>query len=507
VYIFLTQLGKLAGRFLADISVYNPQAAASYNPFREPPPGYSESDAAEDQGPLPGNCSHNFCIKSEQTCLNIPSTWEDGSEQSNNRGKVSAICQKCNWHLDVKTMWTSDPKRICPTDENPMHFFVISQPPTYEDSGRQIYHFRCELCETVLEISYRRPRIDAAYIDLLTNPVYLQARADEASRKDSGRIGIEPQPGIKVLEALSSYLYDALYGKPKKGIPAHNKRFMTSFGDDCVPLLKWLGFYKKSPDGGEELDGSSWAEHETWMLPVVDPAGDFYQFKSMHSTRIRLDDIVEELWAEMRKMPAGQMAVIRHRPPGLVMAQPSIAKLLGADSYEKATGLVQRGRRVGASDTVSPGQRDDEDDCFEGLGIVRDFAASLVMFSFRKQTTWLPTQAAFFYDCVVAISERRVNEELNIVLATLASEGFVTREEVRGAYRYLGFSTQHASPTEYFASIPDSDILGHFDSRLQSTHKSQESDLRRQLKIIGRSRGSTSIQAVADNGKSNHSLS
>jgi hypothetical protein len=192
-------------------------------------------------------------------------------------------------------------------------------------------------------------------------------------------------------------------------------------------------------------------------------------------------------------MPAGQLAIIKHRPPPLVPAEPSLAMLLGADKYEKATGLLARGRRPVAGAT-------EDDECYAGLGIARDFSSDLVMYAFRKQAVWIPEQSAFFYDGVLEVSQKRLSEDMNVNVATLASQGYFTRDEVKEAYRYLGFNDQ-AKNWSTLSVLSDNDILGQFDSRRQNTAKSQESELRHKLRIIAKSRASAMLQSVSENGE------
>jgi ubiquitin carboxyl-terminal hydrolase 25/28 len=428
--------------------------------------------------------------------VDVPSDRPNGAIQDFDRGKVGAICQKCNWHLEVKVMWPKGKEAmdICPTATNPMHFFVITGEPTTDESGKETYLFGCNICTTLLNISYRPPRLSYQYYDMLTDADNLKIRAEEAAQKEAGRPGIEPQSGIRVLEALASYLTDALIGRSTRGIPAHNRRFMTSFGEDCIPLLEWLGFRRKGPDGEEFPDGTStWAEHEIWELPKVTPASNHHPLKNQESSRIQLDDIVEELWAQIRRYPPGQLSTIKHQPPTMMDYEGAALRLLGASDYEKATGILRGRRPVDANNATL-----DDEDGYAGLGVSRDFSSNLVMHAFRKQIDWLPEHNAYFFDCVTAIKDRRATEEMQMNFALLMSEGYSSRADVMNAYRYLGFDD-----LKYLHRLTDNEILGRFDSRLQSIGRNQEAELRSQLKIIGRARGSAGLLSHSENEVTN----
>jgi hypothetical protein len=117
--------------------------------------------------------------------------------------------------------------------------------PQEPGDGREVYFFRCTACSSQLELCFRPSRINQTYHELLTDPGVLKARFEAVYTLDKERAGLEPQTGLKVLEALSSYLRDSIKpGKSVKRIPAHNKRFLLSLGEECSPLLIWLGFRK-----------------------------------------------------------------------------------------------------------------------------------------------------------------------------------------------------------------------------------------------------------------------
>jgi ubiquitin carboxyl-terminal hydrolase 25 len=300
----------------------------------------------------------------------------------------------------------------------------------------------------------------------------LQWRYQEALKKDADR-RMEVQTPIKVLEALSTYLRDSLELVPKmKDIPVHNKRFMTSFGDDCDVLLNWLGFKKRAPGPEDNV------EHELWQLPRPPPEEVFGD----EGPRVLLEDVMEELHATMRNKPESEKALVKHKPPTPEAFDEKMRILLGMAEYEKG---VLRRKRVDLSN----------DYLYAGLGAVQDFTTDLLIYAFRRQTEWDAAGAPYYYDCLTAISKKNASDDMNMALALLASEGFVSRAEVRDAYRYLGFEISDR------VKLTDQDVLGHFESRLESSHHSHESELRERLKIIGKARGSSLLTNAAENGK------
>jgi ubiquitin carboxyl-terminal hydrolase 25/28 len=247
---------------------------------------------------------------------------------------------------------------------------------------------------------------------------------------------------------------------------------MTSFGDDCDVLLNWLGFKKTSPDPDGDVD------HELWQLPRPPPLDPF----TTEGLRVLLEDVMEELYATMRRQPEDQKALVKHRPPEPEAFDQKMYILLGIVDYEEKH--PKRRRSVVANDHL-----------YAGLGAMQEFTTELLMYAFRRQTEWDPAGSAYYYDCLKALASKYPNDEMNMQLAILASEGFISRAEVTDAYKYFGFQQNE------IGRLSDHDILGHFESRLDSSHKNQETDIREKLKIIGKARGSSLLTNAAENGK------
>jgi ubiquitin carboxyl-terminal hydrolase 25 len=457
-------LGKTGPRLLADIRTYDARQRLNYNPFTDPPPGFASGDISSDHEASSLDCHHNLTLISSQTLLN-------SDRRSNTVNRVSAICQKCVWHLDLTIDYNpclASGRSSCPTAGFPLHHFVLDGAPQKPGDGREAYHFKCTVCRSRLDFCFRPPRLTPRYYALLTDPKALRARFQAAEYADGDRPGLEPQTGMKVLEALATYLRDSLgpVGKSRR-IPMHNKRFKLSFGQECDTLLLWLGFRK--------IEG----EEPSWELPdppPPDPLGG-------ETLRVLVEDVQEELYASLRKFTYEEKKTLKHPPPAPLVAEVAINELLGTVAYNKSTSRL----RIDLTRT--------DDVLYAGLGALSDFSNELLMYAFRRQVEYNPEASAYYYDCIAEIAQTRQNEDFNMEIGMLASEGFVSRSELINAYKYFSIDPNTAH------SMSDGQILGMFDSRLENSPRGQEMELREKLRMIGQARGSKTLQSAAENGK------
>jgi len=130
--------------------------------------------------------------------------------------------------------------RPCPNPDFPLHHFAFrqSKPPANHE-------FECTApeCGAYLNIEYTAPVISDEDLELLTNEDSLKRRYEAAVARDSTRAGLRLASPATTLWKLRRYIRDAL--KPDsagKKIPAINKRFLESFGDECNELFARLGF-------------------------------------------------------------------------------------------------------------------------------------------------------------------------------------------------------------------------------------------------------------------------
>ena len=309
-------------------------------------------------------------------------------------------------------------------------------------------------------------------VDLLTDQNRLEERFRYAREYDDTRPGLAPQRPISVLEAIATYVSHAVSGDPSKTtrpIPKFNKRFMLSFGEDCDELLKRLGFTAAHSDN-----------QEAWNLPQPPDADPF----DSSSQKAYLLDVREELLSYIRRFPGSERQILRWISSGdlAVSADGSLDRVLGASTYDKAYSKRSQLESI-------------DDPLYAGLGALSDFSDQLVLHAFNWQTAFDQQQSPYYYDCLSAIAERRNSEALSVEIATMASQGFITRKDVEDAYRYFTIDPQRAPNME------DGHILGLFQSRLESAPAHQENDIRQQLRIIGQARGSNMLTDAASNSK------
>lgn len=115
------------------------------------------------------------------------------------------------------------------------------------------------------------------------------------------------------------------------------------------------------------------------------------------------------------------------------------------------------------------------------------------MFAFARQTAVDMEYRSYYYECLKDLAMGRKSETLEMQVAMLGSQGFTSRREVDDAYRYFGIEPSHA------IHLNDEHIIGTFKSRLSDISPSLVEETRRQLRMIGDARNSTTIQAEASN--------
>ena len=126
-----------------------------------------------------------------------------------------------------------------------------------------------------------------------------------------------------------------------------------------------------------------------------------------------------------------------------------------------------------------------------GLGAIADFHDDLIGFAYERQLATDPFNTPYYLECLQGIAKGRHSEALDTMVAIEASENKISLQDVRGAFKELGF--------DFRADIEDDTIIGTFRARIADAPK-QEAEMRRALKIIGQSRQSEKIQLVASQG-------
>lgn len=232
--------GKTSPKLYQDFLIFDPARSGATNILAgHPPPQGSGVQPAPDKD----SCSnHDYTIKQTQSILPPLDLRPDGSTVY----KAAVVCKKCRIHADIRLdhSYSANP---CPTSTHPLHHFqrVSSYDETTAQRIRYAWQCSAEGCHALLFICYRRPRISAADLDLLTNAQLLRRRFEELFEDDPER-GYRQATELEPLMRLRRYIQDALDSQRKKrSITARNARFQEAFGmngQDCGALLGGFGF-------------------------------------------------------------------------------------------------------------------------------------------------------------------------------------------------------------------------------------------------------------------------
>jgi ubiquitin carboxyl-terminal hydrolase 25/28 len=316
------------------------------------------------------------------------------------------------------------------------------------------------------------PHLSDQDVETLTNQAQLRRRWETAKAIAGERADATMARRVDGPDFLNAYLQDAL--NPSKGktrIPLMNKKFLKTFGKDCDSILIRLGFSKEVE---QDEDGES---VQVWYLPRPEEAMDTAGPNLRHT----IDDARFELNALILSIPENERAGARHRPLYPTPSRDHIERALGCHGYDKVKGRVE---------TRNTNHEEDHP-YYASLGAIGDFSDALILYAFARQTALDGDNRAYYYECLQDLAVGRKSEELEMQVAMLGSQGFTSRREVDAAYRYFGIEPAHA------VHINDEHIIGTFKSRLSDMSPSLAEETRRQLRIIGDARDSTSIRAQA----------
>jgi ubiquitin carboxyl-terminal hydrolase 25 len=358
------------------------------------------------------------------------------------------------------------PKSDYMGDYYPIHHFTEF---TRDNEFEEWYQAFCSGCSAKLLIHYRRPRLRTEQIDAMTNESMLQKRLQNAQSNDPDRGNSFKQAApVEVLDALATYLKDAMNSDSEKKIPKLNRRFVTSFGDDCTDLLTSMGF----KDIGE-----------FYALPRP-PAPDPWAW----DLRKQLEDTQEELWALMRHLKENDSSIDLDNRKGynahMEPFEEDAQLFLSTYEYDKS----KTARRA-------PMLTLEEQGWYAGLGCLGDMSDDMIQWAYNRQTATDPPNTPYYYDCLANIAKKRNSETLELKVAILSSEGVYSRSEVATAYKYFTLDYRQAN------ELTDDYIRGVFESRLGSVSKSGEQEARQKLRLIGMSRGSDALLVTASDGK------
>ena len=452
-----TAVGQTAPRLIATLKTADRQYRVDdeRNPYIHPPRGFDEQFDASRRQPLYTPCRHQWTTQRNQTVLP-----ESGFSAPNQAYRVACFCQQCLWHVDLEIQNTSQP---CPKQDFPLHHFTSF---TREDEHQEWYKARCSGCAAVLYIHYRQPQLRAAQIDSMTNTDRLLQRLESAKRIDPDRGHAKAAAPIEVLDALGSYIKDAFTSEEEKKIPKQNRRFITSFGEDCRDLLVGLGF----KDVGEY-----------WTLPKPDPPDPW-----AWQLRKKLENTQEELWALMRSLkelePGLQIEGRKGYNGSMEPFEEDMQLFLSTLEYDKSK-VTRR----------APNLTLDEQSWYAGLGCLGDMSDDLISFGYDRQVATDSSNMPYYFDCLSAIAKKRNSETLDMKMAVLASEGCYGRKDVLDAYKYFVLNPHDPELTE-------THIRGVFEARMGSIVKSGQAEAREKLRLIAVARDSKALLDAASDG-------
>ena len=463
-----TSVGQTAPRLIATIKSADRQHRVENerNPYIHPPRGFDEEFDTSRRQPLYTPCKHYWTTQRSQTIL--PDHEIATPAQAY---RLACFCQQCLWHVDIELQHTAQP---CPKEGYPLHHFTNF---IRENEHQEWYQARCSGCAATLYIHYRQPRLRAEQIDAMTNTERLAQRLNKAKKNDPDRGHARPAAPIEVLDAMATYLKDALSAdalstEGEKKIPKLNRRFVTSFGEECKDLLVSLGF----KDVGE-----------FWTLPRPEPPDPW-----AWNLRKQLEDTQEELWALMRSL--------KEHEPGLEI-EGRKGYNGNMEPFEEDVQLFLSTMEYDKSKTTrrTPSLTLDEQSWYAGLGCLGDMSDGLIAFGYDRQVATDAGNRAYYFDCLSAIAKKRNSESLDMKMALLASEGAYGRRDVMDAYKYFVLSPHDDDLT-------DAHIRGVFESRMENIPKAGQTEAREKLRLIGLARGSQALQEAASNGRSCVSL-
>lgn len=257
-YNFFRLVGKLAPRLAEDIQLYDPEhpPGTGLNLLSQVPPVYPDRDDTRREFISPDACKHNYVTKTNQTFL----AQADQQSRPGTSSKVSALCSKCRYHLQVVVNHNNSGSSFTRSQKSGhIHHLVYKSGRQRDttsieevtDSGQvaETYHYQCShlSCSAMVSLRILSPLINQKFTYLLSDPDVIRKRADEAIAANPDRMeGMASPLPITVLDNLRIYLSNSLHNKElNKDISAVNKRFMVAFGlkgTPCKEVLEFLGF-------------------------------------------------------------------------------------------------------------------------------------------------------------------------------------------------------------------------------------------------------------------------
>ncbi|QQK46032.1 Peptidase C19, ubiquitin carboxyl-terminal hydrolase 2 [Penicillium digitatum] len=468
--------GKTAPRLIHDVQLYDPahDPDTGRNLLSETPPIYPEGY----NGPLgfisPEACRHRYVLKDDQTFMSEP----EHRRRPGTSSKVSAICIKCRYHLQVVVNYISHMSALGQNQGKHLHHLVYKSGrqknglalPEETPKGQvaETYHYQCSYisCSAMVSLRILSPILSLEFIRLMTDKELLQKRAEgaKAAYPESMEGMGDPQP-INVLDNMRLYITNALRNPQRsKPISSVNKRFMQSFGVEgaaCKELLEFLEFTYNKETG-------AWHPPK----PTSNPEKPYQDTLSLF-----LDDLLHELLVliHLRSASERKGSQIPDLPSSAI---PVVSCALEAQNYPTAM-RYQEFEMAHAP-------------FYEDLGVMEDMSSSAVVEAYNRQVFADSGRTPIYLSALKAIGCLRGGQDkevIDIAVQTAYEQGKYAVEDVVSAYQY--FNLQFDDP-----NLTEDSIIGKFYAFLSSTTKDAEA--RQQLWRIGDSRGSTRIKAASE---------
>ncbi|EME40231.1 hypothetical protein DOTSEDRAFT_179215 [Dothistroma septosporum NZE10] len=453
--------GKTAPKLFQDFLVFDPlkgHPTVNYLTDFSPPVGDGVQIA-----PVIGSCKHEYRIKIEQSVLPPLDLRPDGSTEY----KSAVVCKKCRIHADVHIAF-AHASNACPNSNHPLHHFQRTPADDSQTPGRIVYGWQCSspVCGAQLRLAFRLSRINKEERDLLTNTEHLKRRYDAVLAKTPGRDNVTQATPNDALWRLRRYITDCLDpAQTRRELRANNKKFQEAFGvygQDASELLQRLGFaFTPGSDKVEPM----------WQLPNA-PSLDNRLRADGSSTRELLEDWEAELLALMYEQSSTTNAINPAAATGWPSADKDIERVLSVQGYTRHPAA----RRAAASN--------DQVAYYSSLGVLPDFADSIVEWAYGRQSLCDPERKAYYFECLQVISESRGSETLQTKVAIMQSQGEVSRRDLSAALRLLGL------PANDVEGADDDRVLNLFHVRQQDSGPATQEENRQALYKIGMHRSS-----------------
>ncbi|KAJ6149237.1 Peptidase C19 ubiquitin carboxyl-terminal hydrolase 2 [Penicillium samsonianum] len=468
--------GKTVPRLIHDVQLYDPahDPDTGRNLLSETPPVYPEGYNGPPGFISPEACRHEYVLKEDQTFMSEP----EHRRRPGTSSKVSAICTKCRYHLQVVVNYTNFVSTFGQNQGKHLHHLVYKSgrqkngltlpEETLKGQVAETYHYQCSYpsCSAMVSLRILSPILSPEFIHLMTDKELLRKRAEEATAAYAESMeGMgDPQP-INVLDNLRLYITNALRNPQRsKPISSVNKRFMHSFGVEgaaCKELLEFLEFMYNTDTGA-------------WHPPK--PTSDAEK-PYQDTMRLFLDDLLHELLVliHLRSASERRGSQIPDLPSSAI---PVISCALEAQDYPTAM------RYKEFEMAYAP--------FYEDLGVMEDMSSSAVVEAYNRQVSVDPGRTSMYLSALKAIGFLRGGQDkevIDIAVQAAYDQGKYDVEDVVSAYQYFNLHFDDPNLTE------DS-IIGKFYAFLSST--TQDTEARLQLWRIGDSRGSARIKAASE---------